>query len=119
MTAAFRTASKSTAIAAVTAATIAIAAPAHARDEVRVPSLTAPFGAGITEQVVIFERLIANRHPWLRLVGTDQITAYFLYTFPETRRATPPRHRTLGVGQGSDVRARLGAPGHASAGEGG
>ena len=52
-------------------------------------------------------------------LGTDQITAYFLYTFSETRRATPPRHRTLGVGQGSDVRARLGAPGHASTGEGG
>ena len=32
-------------------------------------------------------------------VGTDQITACFLYTFPETRRATPPKHRTLGVGQ--------------------
>ena len=53
------------------------------------------------------------------LFGTDQITVYFLYTFSETRRATPPRHRTLGVGQTSDVRARLGAPGHASAGEGG
>ena len=51
--------------------------------------------------------------------GADQITVYFLYTFPETRRATPPRHRTLGAGQASDVRARLGAPDHASAGEGG
>ena len=119
MTAAFRTPLKHTAIAAVTAAAVAIAAPAQARDEVRVPSLTAPFGAGITEQVVIFERLIANRHPWLRLVGTDQITVYFLYTFSETSGATPPRHRTLGVGQTSDVRARLGAPGHASTGEGG
>ena len=51
--------------------------------------------------------------------GTDQITVYFLYTFPETRRATPPRHRSLGVGQASDVRARLGAPDHASTDEGG
>ena len=56
---------------------------------------------------------------WHAAGGTDQITAYFLYTFPETRRATPPRHRTLGAGQTSDVRARLGAPDHASTGEGG
>ena len=79
------------------------------------------------------ERVIITRHgqPTAELVrcdrrggidfdkGTDQITVYFLYTFSETRRATPPRHRTLGAGQGSDVRARLGAPDHASTGEGG
>ena len=44
---------------------------AQARDEVRVPALTAPFGAGIHEQVVIFERLIAKKHPWLRLVAQE------------------------------------------------
>tara|TARA_Y100001934_G_scaffold143348_1_gene172269 strand:+ start:915 stop:1937 length:1023 start_codon:yes stop_codon:yes gene_type:complete len=44
---------------------------AQARDEVRVPALTAPFGAGIHEQVVIFERLIAKKHPWIRLVAQE------------------------------------------------
>ena len=67
------------------------------------------------------KRLIAQPlcHRKQPFSGTDQITVYFLYTFPDTRRATPPRHRSLGVGQASDVRARLGAPDHASTDEGG
>ena len=59
----------------------AIATAAHARDEVRVPSLTAPFGAGITEQVVIFERLIAKRHQWMRLVAQE--SPGFVYNVKE------------------------------------
>ena len=94
MTAAFRIPLKSTAIAAVTAATIAIAAPAQARDEVRVPSLTAPFGAGITEQVVIFERLIANRHPWLRLVAQE--SPGFVYNIKEMA-LNKKRHETTTI----------------------
>ena len=94
MTAAFRTPLKHTAIAAVTAAAIAIAASAQARDEVRVPSLTAPFGAGITEQVVIFERLIANRHPWLRLVAQE--SPGFVYNIKEMANNTK-RHETTTI----------------------
>ena len=94
MIAAFRIPLKSTAIAAVTAATIAIAAPAQARDEVRVPSLTAPFGAGITEQVVIFERLIANRHPWLRLVAQE--SPGFVYNIKEMA-LNKKRHETTTI----------------------
>ncbi|MGI9476109.1 MAG: TAXI family TRAP transporter solute-binding subunit [Hyphomicrobiaceae bacterium] len=59
----------------------AIAGTAQARDEVRVPSLTAPFGAGITEQVVIFERLIAKKHPWMRLVAQE--SPGFVYNVKE------------------------------------
>ena len=54
---------------------------ALARDEARIPSLTAPFGAGITEQVVIFERLIAKRHPWIRLVAQE--SPGFVYNVKE------------------------------------
>ena len=58
-----------------------VATAALARDEVRIPSLTAPFGAGITEQVVIFERLIAKRHPWVRLVAQE--SPGFVYNVKE------------------------------------
>ena len=65
-------------ILAAAVATIAgtglLAGPVQAQkqhEEVRVPALTAPFGAGIHEQVVIFERLIAKKHPWLRLVAQE------------------------------------------------
>lgn len=54
---------------------------AQARDEVRVPSLTAPFGAGIMEQIVIFERLIAKRHPWVRLIAQE--SPGFVYNIRE------------------------------------
>jgi len=60
---------------------VSVSASALARDEVRVPSLTAPFGAGVTEQVVIFERLIAKRHPWLRLVAQE--SPGFVYNVKE------------------------------------
>lgn len=58
-----------------------LASAASARDEVRIPSLTAPFGAGVTEQVVIFERLIAKRHPWVRLVAQE--SPGFVYNVKE------------------------------------
>lgn len=58
-----------------------LAAPANAEDEVRIPSLSAPFGAGITEQVVIFERLIAKRHPWVRLIAQE--SPGFVYNIKE------------------------------------
>ncbi len=67
--------------AAAAAAVLAVTTPAQARDEVRVPSLSAPFGAGITEQVVIFERLIAKRHPWVRLVAQE--SPGFVYNIKE------------------------------------
>lgn len=54
---------------------------AVARDDVRIPTLTAPFGAGIHEQVVIFERLIAKRHPWIRLVAQE--SPGFVYNVKE------------------------------------
>jgi hypothetical protein len=60
----------------------ALAVPANAaEEEVRVPSLSAPFGAGVTEQVVIFERLIAKRHPWVRLVAQE--SPGFVYNIKE------------------------------------
>ena len=37
----------------------------------RVPVLTTKFGAGTFEQIVAFERLVAERHPWLRLVAQE------------------------------------------------
>lgn len=58
-----------------------LAVPANAQEEVRVPSLSAPFGAGITEQVVIFERLIAKKHPWVRLVAQE--SPGFVYNIKE------------------------------------
>jgi TRAP-type uncharacterized transport system substrate-binding protein len=69
----------------VGAAAVIVALSIHgsalARDELRVPSLTAPFGAGITEQVIIFERLIAKKHPWLRLVAQE--SPGFVYNVKE------------------------------------
>ena len=94
MTAPVRIRLKSAATALATAAVVALAAPAQARDEVRVPSLTAPFGAGITEQVVIFERLIANRHPWLRLVAQE--SPGFVYNIKEMAK-NKKRHQTTTV----------------------
>ena len=47
----------------------ASAAGAQARDEVRVPSFTAPFGAGITAQV-IFERC---RHALAGALNTNEL----------------------------------------------
>ena len=41
------------------------------RDTTRVPVLTTKFGAGTFEQIVAFERLVAERHPWLRLVAQE------------------------------------------------
>ena len=58
-----------------------MAGSAQARDEVRVPPLTAPFGAGIMEQIVIFERLIAKRHPWVRLIAQE--SPGFVYNIRE------------------------------------
>lgn len=58
-----------------------LAAPANAQEEVRVTSLSAPFGAGITEQVVIFERLIAKKHPWVRMVAQE--SPGFVYNIKE------------------------------------
>lgn len=81
MTVPVRRLRKPVAAAALAAAVFAFAAPADARDEVRVPSLTAPFGAGITEQVVIFERLIAKQHPWVRLVAQE--SPGFVYNVKE------------------------------------
>jgi len=60
---------------------LALTAPAGAEEEVRVPSLSAPFGSGITEQVVIFERLIAKRHPWLRMIAQE--SPGFVYNIKE------------------------------------
>ena len=94
MTAPVRIFLKSTTMAALATAALAIAAPAQARDEVRVPSLTAPFGAGITEQVVIFERLIANRHPWLRLVAQE--SPGFVYNIKEMAN-NKKRHETTTI----------------------
>ncbi|MCG8559058.1 MAG: ABC transporter substrate-binding protein [Hyphomicrobiales bacterium] len=81
MTGPVRESLKPIAMAAVAAAIVVSAAPAEARDEVRVPTLTAPFGAGITEQAVIFERLIAKRHPWVRLVAQE--SPGFVYNVKE------------------------------------
>lgn len=81
MTVSVRSPLKPVVTAALAAAVFAFAVPAEARDEVRVPSLTAPFGAGITEQVVIFERLIAKRHPWVRLVAQE--SPGFVYNIKE------------------------------------
>jgi TRAP-type uncharacterized transport system substrate-binding protein len=67
-----------------------MAGAAQARDEVRVPTLTAPFGAGIMEQIVIFERLIAKRHPWVRLVAQE--SPGFVYNIREMEN--PKRHKT-------------------------
>lgn len=67
------------------------AGAAQAREEVRVPSLTAPFGAGITEQIVIFERLIAKRHPWVRLVAQE--SPGFVYNIREMA-GKKKRHKT-------------------------
>ena len=58
-------------LAAAAATALTTGASAADREEKRVPALTAPFGAGIHEQVVIFERLIAKKHPWLRLVAQE------------------------------------------------
>ena len=68
-----------------------MAGSAQARDEVRVPTLTAPFGAGITEQIVIFERLIAKRHPWVRLVAQE--SPGFVYNIREMA-ANKKRYKT-------------------------
>lgn len=81
MTVPFEKSIKPSVAAAVAAAFLAVTTPAQARDEVRVPSLSAPFGAGITEQVVIFERLIAKRHPWVRLVAQE--SPGFVYNIKE------------------------------------
>ena len=67
-----------------------MAGSAQARDEVRVPTLTAPFGAGIMEQIVIFERLIAKRHPWVRLVAQE--SPGFVYNIREMENKK--RHKT-------------------------
>ena len=77
--------------AAAIAASTAIATSAYARDEARIPSLTAPFGAGVTEQVVIFERLIAKKHPWIRLVAQE--SPGFVYNVKEMAN-NKKRHKT-------------------------
>lgn len=69
------------AIAGVIALATQLGAATAEIEEVRVPTLSAPFGAGITEQAVIFERLIAKRHPWLRLVAQE--TPGFVYNIRE------------------------------------
>ena len=58
-----------------------MAGSAQARDQVRVPTLKAPFGAGIMEQIVIFERLSAKRHPWVRLIAQE--SPGFVYNIRE------------------------------------
>lgn len=66
---------------AALAVAVAASTGAIAEEEVRVTTLTAPFGAGITEQAVIFERLIAKRHPWLRVVAQE--SPGFVYNVKE------------------------------------
>lgn len=62
---------------------------AEARDPVRITALSSPFGSGAYEQAVIWERLIAERHPWLRLVAQE--TPGYVYNAREMA-ANPGRH---------------------------
>lgn len=62
-------------------AVLLLAPAAMARDEVRVPALTAPYGTGLNEEAIIFERLIAKKHPWLRVIAQE--SPGFVYNVQE------------------------------------
>ena len=59
------------AIVALIAAAVPSLVVGAEREMKRVPVLTTKFGAGTFEQIVAFERLVAERHPWLRLVAQE------------------------------------------------
>jgi TRAP-type uncharacterized transport system substrate-binding protein len=69
------------------------AAHAGAQDQEpqRVPVLTTKFGAGVFEQIVAFERLIEERHPWLRLVAQE--SPGYVYNLREMS-SNPEREKT-------------------------
>jgi TRAP transporter TAXI family solute receptor len=72
-------------------------AVADQRDLVRVPALTTKFGVGTFEQIVAFERLIAARHPWLRLVAQE--SPGFVYNLKEMTQN--PKRKTTSVAMSS------------------
>nr|WP_309502781.1 TAXI family TRAP transporter solute-binding subunit [uncultured Roseovarius sp.] len=66
-----------------------------AQDQLRVPVLTTQFGAGTFEQIVAFERLVADRYPALRLVAQE--SPGYVYNLNEMTRKESREETTLAM----------------------